>query len=379
MKKFIENHEQEMLKLLERLVNIDSGSYNKAGVDKIGNLLSNAYQKIDFTIERKQNKNLGDHLIIQHKEAQDPNILIIAHMDTVFPDGTATERPFTIKNGRAYGPGVIDMQASLVSLLYAISSLHHTNNEAYKNVVIILNSDEEIGSPSSKELIEKMARGKQYALVMEPARANGAIVSARRGGGSYTLTVKGKASHSGVAPEEVISAIKELAHKIIKLENLNDHEAGIAINVGQIHGGAATNMIPDEAFAEIDVRISKHEQIDIVAQQIKEICSMADVQGTELKLKGSINRPPLELNEQNKKLLQITKDVGKSIGLTIEDVQTGDGSEASFPSALGVATIDGLEPVGGELHNENEYLEINTLTERCTLLAELISRLSHSL
>src|SRR5699024_12739173 len=134
MKKFIENHEQEMLKLLERLVNIDSGSYNKAGVDKIGNLLSNAYQKIDFTIERKQNKNLGDHLIIQHTEAQDPNILIIAHMDTVFTDGTATARPSTITNARAYGPGVIDMQASLVSSRYAISSLHHTYSEACSHV-----------------------------------------------------------------------------------------------------------------------------------------------------------------------------------------------------------------------------------------------------
>src|SRR5699024_2383081 len=155
--------------------------------------------------------------------------------------------------------------------------------------------------PSSKELIEKMARGKQYALVMEPARANGAIVSARRGGGSYTLTVKGKASHSGVAPEEGISAIKELAHKIIKLENLNDHEAGIAINVRQIHGEAAANMKPDEAYAEIDVIISKHEQIDIVAQQIKESGTMSKVQGTKLKQKRSINRPPLEINEQNKK------------------------------------------------------------------------------
>src|SRR5699024_2651466 len=194
MKKFIENHEQEMLKLLERLVNIDSGSYNKAGVDKIGNLLSNAYQKIDFTIERKQNKNLGDHLIVQLHEAQDPNILIIAHMDTEYPDDTATKRPFTLKHGRAYAIAVIDMQASPVYLLYAIHSLRNPNKEAYKNVVIILNSDEKIGSPSSKELIEKMARGKQYALVMEPARANGAIVSASRGGGSYTLTVKGKAS-----------------------------------------------------------------------------------------------------------------------------------------------------------------------------------------
>lgn len=373
---FIEHNEQSMLDLIETIVNIDSGSYNKKGIDQVGQILSDAYKKMGFTVERKQNEEHGDNLVIQHKDAKDPEILVIAHMDTVFPDGTAAERPFTIKDGRAYGPGVVDMQSSLVSLLYAVKALYEANDESYKNVTIILNSDEEIGSPTSRELIEELSENKQYALVMEPARANGAIVSARRGGGGYVLTVKGTAAHSGVAPEDGISAIEELAHKIIKLEQLNDHANGIAINVGKIQGGAATNMIPDEAVAEIDVRIAKQEQAEVVEQQIEEICATSDVEGTELILEGGINRPPLELNERNQQLLKTVKDVGASIGLTIEDVHTGGGSDASFPSALGVATIDGLGPVGGELHSEKEYMEVNTLTERCTLLAKLIAKLS---
>lgn len=372
----IKNSEQSMLNVIEKIVNIDSGSHNKAGIDQVGTFLSEEYKKMGFTVERKENPENGDNLIIQHEEATDTTIMVIAHMDTVFPNGTASERPFTIKDGRAYGPGVIDMQSSLVSLLYAMKALYEENDDAYKNVTIILNSDEEIGSPTSRELIEEVSKTKDYALVMEPARANGAIVSARRGGGGYTLKVKGKASHSGVAPEDGVSAIEELAYKIIKLENLNDHEHGIAINVGQIHGGAATNMIPDEAVAEIDVRIAKEEQKDMIEKQIEDICATSDVEGTELILEGGINRPPLELNERNQALLQTVKKVGQSIGLTIEDVHTGGGSDASFPSALGVATIDGLGPVGGELHNEKEYLVVDTITERCMLLAKLMSHLS---
>lgn len=368
--------EQDMLQLIEKLVNIDSGSYDKAGVDEVGHLLSEKYEALDFTVERKENKNHGDNLVLQHKDAVDPKILIIAHMDTVFPKGTAEERPFSIKDGRAYGPGVVDMQSSLASVYFAIKHLIDIDESAYKNVQIILNSDEEIGSPTSRELIEELSEGKQYALVMESARANGAIVSARRGGGGYTLTVKGKAAHSGVAPEDGISAIEELAHKIVKLEQLNDHENGISINVGQISGGVVTNMIPDEAIAEIDVRINKEEQGPEIAKKIEEICATSDVPGTELILEGGINRPPLELNDQNKKLVETVQAVGKSLGLTIEHVHTGGGSDASFPSALGVATIDGLGPVGGELHNEDEYMVIETLTERCALLAHLINKLS---
>ena len=373
---FIKQSEKQMLELIEKIVNIDSGSYDKEGIDQVGNVLIEQYEKLGFTVERHENKNHGDNLVLQHKEAKDPKVLILAHMDTVFPKGTAEERPFSIKDGRAYGPGVVDMQSSLVSVIYAIKGLQEENNDAYKNVQIVLNSDEEIGSPTSRELIEQLSEGKQYALVMESGRANGAIVSARRGGGGYTLTVKGKAAHSGVAPEDGISAVEELAHKIIKLEQLNDHENGIAINVGIINGGAATNMIPDYAKAEIDVRITREDQGPVIDQKIKDICATSDVPGTELTLEGGINRPPLELNDRNKELLQIVKEVGSSIGVTIEDVHTGGGSDASFPSALGVATIDGLGPVGGELHNENEYMVIETLTERCNLLAHLIAELS---
>ncbi len=371
-----EEKKQSMLTLLEKLVNIDSGSYDKEGVDWVGDVLREEYKTLGFEIDVRENPTNGNNLVIRHKDATSPEILLVAHMDTVFPKGTAANRPFHIEGERAYGPGVIDMKSSLVSLLFAVQSLQEKNDAAYKNIEIILNSDEEIGSPTSKELIQERSKDKTYALVMEPARANGAIVSSRRGGGGYTLTVTGKAAHSGVAPEEGVSAIEELAHKIIELEKLNDHEKGISINVGIIKGGAATNMIPDQAVAEIDVRITYPEQGGPIEEQIESICSTSTVPGTTLSLSGGINRPPLHLNEQSKELLLTVQEIGKKMGLNLDHVHTGGGSDASFPSALGVATIDGLGPVGGELHNEKEYLEIPTLTERCSLLEKIISNLS---
>ncbi len=372
----VKEKEKSMLALLERLVNIDSGSTHKAGVDEVGTVLKEEYEKMGFIVDVRENKDYGNNLVLQHKDANNPRILLLAHMDTVFPVGTAAERPFRTEGDRAYGPGVVDMKSSLVSLLFAVKSLYEKEDPAYKNIQIVLNSDEEIGSPTSRTTIEDEAVGKKYALVMEPARANGAIVSSRRGGGGYTLTIKGKAAHSGVAPEDGVSAIEELAHKILQLEQLNDHPNGIAVNVGIIEGGAATNMIPDFATARIDVRITHPEQKEHIEKQIEAVCAHTTLAGTSLTLEGGINRPPLHLNEKSKQLLQTIQAVGGRQGLSIDHVHTGGGSDASFPSALGVATIDGLGPVGGELHNENEYMEIPTFTERCTLLEEVISTLS---
>ncbi|MER2007939.1 MAG: M20 family metallopeptidase [Psychrobacillus sp.] len=365
-----------MLELIEKLVNIDSGSTCKTGVDKIGEILIDEYKQLNLSIEIKENEEFGNNIVIKHKEALKPEILLIAHMDTVFPIGTAAERPFTIKDGLAFGPGVADMKASQVTLLYAMKYLYEKNDAALKNVIIILNSDEEIGSPTSRELIEEISKEVKYALVMEPARKDGSIVSSRRGGGRYTLHVHGRSAHSGVAPEEGRSAIEELAYKTIKLNHLTDHEQGISVSVGIVEGGDAVNMIPDSATGYVDVRVESDEQSLEIAKQIETICSVPDVPGTTIDLEGGITRPPMELDDKNQKLLEIVKEVGSSFGLKVTDSHTGGGSDASFPSHLGVATIDGVGPIGGKLHNEGEYLEIDSLTERCFLLAETVSRLS---
>lgn len=373
---YLNENLNSMLKLLGILVNIDSGSKHKAGIDDVGKVLIKEYRSMGFTVETQENAENGNNLMIKHEEAEDPEILLIAHMDTVFPVGTATERPFTIKDGLAYGPGVADMKGSQVTLLYAIKYLYEKKDGAFKNVIIILNGDEEIGSPTSRNLIEDISKTINYALVMEPARKDGSIVSSRRGGGRYTLNVHGKAAHSGVAPEEGISSIEELAHKIIKLNRLTDHKKGISVSMGIIKGGDAVNMIPDSATGYVDVRVESEAQSLEISKKIESICSIPDVKGTTIDLVGGINRPPMELDKKNQKLLTLIKEVGNSFGLKVKDTHTGGGSDASFPSHLGVKTMDGMGPIGGKLHNEGEYLEIDSLTERCFLLAKTISKLS---
>ena len=211
MENFINSQQDQMIDLLKELVNIDSGSYDKAGVDQVADVLIQRYKALGFTVEVFPNETLGNNYRLVHQEATNPQVFIAAHLDTVFPKGTVAERPFSIEGDRAYGPGVIDMKASHVLTYYAIKALYEAGNDAYKNVEILLNCDEEIGSHSSRGLIEQFAKGKSYALVMEPARANGSIVSARRGVGTYELIIEGKASHSGIAPKDGISAIQELS------------------------------------------------------------------------------------------------------------------------------------------------------------------------
>lgn len=376
METYLQQSQAEMLQLIEKLVNIDSGTYVKEGIDRVGAILKEEYEKLGFTVEVREEEKYGNNLIVQHKDAVDPKIILVAHMDTVFPLGTVAERPFRIEGDRAYGPGVVDMKSSQVELLSAIKALQQTGSESYKNMLIILNSDEEVGSPTSRPLIEEKSQGKEYALIMEPARKDGSLVSARRGGGSYTVIVKGKAAHSGIEPQKGRSAIEELAHKVIQLNALSDYEKGISVNVGLIEGGSSINTIPPIAVAHVDIRISEMHQAKYLEEKIKEICATTDVSGTQIILKGSISRPPMEKNKQTQSLLHLIEEVGKEIGLQVFDTATGGGSDASFTSATGVATVDGLGPVGGNAHSEDEYLEIKTLPERTLLLAKTIERLS---
>lgn len=358
------------------MVNIDSGSNTKIGIDAISTLLKAKFEQIDFIVGVIHEKEYGNHLVMQHRDAKNPEIIIVGHMDTVFPEGTAKKRPFIIEGERAFGPGVIDMKASLVSLLYALTVLKQAGKKGYQNVQIILNSDEEIGSPSSRALIMKHAMNKKFALILEAARPDGSIVTARRGSGQFDIVIEGKSAHAGIEPEKGKSAIEELAHKIIHLQQLTNHKEGIHVNVGIISGGTAVNTIPAVATATIDVRISQMKQIQDIQKEIEKICAMTYVEGTKTKLMGEIDRMPIEKTDRVKSLLEVIVQVGQEIGLTITDTATGGSSDGSFTASAGVATIDGLGPIGGFFHSEDEYLEIPSLVERTLLLAEVIQKLS---
>ncbi len=376
MEDYLREREKDMIELLEELVNIDSGSYVKKGVDQIAAILEGKYREAGFVSTIKKEKKTGNNLVLRHQDAKDPKIIIVAHMDTVFPEGTVEKRPFRIEGNRAYGPGVVDMKGSLVSVLYAIKALALVNASAIRNVEIVLNSDEEIGSSNSRKLIEHTARNKDYALIVEPGRKDGSIVSARKGGGRYTIKVKGTSAHAGVEHEKGRSAIEELAYKTIKLQKLTKYQDGITVNVGMIEGGTSINTVASSATAGVDVRLIKMDQAPIIDKQIREICAVSDVEGTEIEVKGSISRPPMEKNSQSIQLLKIIKEAGKELGIEVKDTFTGGGSDGAFTSSMGIPTIDGMGPVGGNAHSEEEYLELNTFVERTLLLATVLTKLT---
>ncbi|WP_109398995.1 M20 family metallopeptidase [Proteus sp. TJ1640] len=376
MQNTINSQYGEMVDFLKELVNTESGSYDKEGVDAVADLLIQRYEKLGFVVEVFENEKLGNNYRLVHKDATDPQIFIAAHLDTVFPKGTVAARPFSIEGSRAYGPGVIDMKASHVLTYYAINALMQSGNNAYKNVEIFLNCDEEIGSKTSRGLIEQYAKNKSYALVMEPARANGAIVSARRGVGTYELLIEGKASHSGIAPEAGISAIQELSYKIQALHALSRHDEGLSVNVGLISGGTSVNTVAPNARAEIDVRISTDEQGVEIDKLVREVCSKPILEGIKLTLNGGINRPPMVKTPESGALIDIIKEQARLLDFDIEDISTGGGSDASFTAGVGTPSVDGLGPIGGYQHSDKEYLDLPSLTERTVLFANILKRLS---
>ncbi|WP_338787310.1 M20 family metallopeptidase [Metabacillus sp. FJAT-53654] len=374
---YLESKKHEIIELLEILVNTDSGTYNKEGVDAVGEILIEKFEEIGMEVKVHPEQKLGNHLEIKALSDSDPKIMIIAHMDTVFPKGEAKKRPFNVIGNKAFGPGVNDEKASHVQVLYALKALKEAGSDAYKNVHIIFNSDEEIGSPASKPLIKQVAENKQYSIVVECSRPNGGIVTERKGVGHFTLVVKGKSAHAGVEPERGRSAIEEISYKILKLQELNDYEEGISVNVGYVHGGTSTNTIPSAAKAEIDVRYKNEQQAAEIVRKITEISQKEHVSGTSTKLKGDISRPPMQKTNETEQLINVIQEVAAEIDISIREVSSGGGSDASFTAIEGIPTVDGMGPMGEFSHSEkDEYTDLKTFPKFTALLAKTIEKLS---
>jgi glutamate carboxypeptidase len=363
----------DYLRDLEKLVNIDCGTGNKAGVDiAVNHLCERARQFGADLIEYPQEEH-GNMIYARWKGKGRARIIMIGHVDTVYLNGTAAEHPFRKRGSQAMGCGVGDMKGGLLNGLYAAHALMRTGFEDFSEIGLFCNSDEEIGSPVSREIYQKFVRDANAALVLESARENGAIVSARKGVGKYTVTVHGKSAHAGVEPQRGANAIVALAHYIKEISTLNELRPGLTLNVGVTRGGLKPNVVPDFADAEADVRIVHAEDAASVERKIREIIAQEAVPGTKSELSGGIMNPPMEKTESVERLVRLAKSAAQELGFKVEDVLTGGGSDGNYTAALGTPTLDGLGPVGGKAHNAmEEYVDLDTVVPRAAMLAKLI-------
>jgi len=368
-----------MLHRLETLVNQESGTYNKQGVDRVGETLTKWFSDLGYVITEDVQQDRGNNLIGYYKGAKDAKIIVLAHMDTVFKEGTVNVRPFSKDEQYAYGPGVFDMKASIVVLYEALVELkNEQQEELLENVAILFNSDEEVGSIHSRAWIEEHAREKSFALILEPTRDKQRVCNARKGGGKYYLHLYGKASHAGMAHRHGESAVEELALLIPRLHVLTDYDEGVTVNVGLIEGGTSVNTIAPYAYAGIDLRMETIEQAEQFDKLIRaQIAKRANSEITyELESRSGISRPPFVPDEGSEQLLRYVQEVGKNMGWDIEAEKTGGGSDGNLTSYIGIPTIDGLGPVGGNAHQEDEYVDISSLEERKEFLKALLLRLT---
>lgn len=367
---------------LKTIVNIDSGTYTKPGVDRVGVYLQERFQAFGFTTRFDRQEQFGHHLVATHtgKAPGGRHVLLIGHIDTVFPEGEAQRRPFATsqRNGSriATGPGVLDMKSGVLIGMYGLHILIAAQQANYQSVTFVCNSDEEIGSPSSKPLIQELAQQSDAVIVLEPGRAKSTVVSSRRGSGQYRVEVHGVAAHAGVEPQRGRNAILELSYQVQKMQALNGTIPGTTLSVGIIHGGERTNIVPDYAYCEMDVRVSDEAGLKAIEAAMRRVISKTVLQGTSITLSGGMACMPFERTKRNEQLIQLVREAGSELGLQIEDVGSGGASDANNTAAIGVPTIDGLGAGGGLAHNPGEYIELDYLPMRIALLAGLVQRIS---
>ena len=376
-----QSYMDEYLHDLKTIVNIDSGTYTKAGIDRVGAYLQNRFQTLGFSTCFDKQDTYGDHLIATHvgQSPHGPRIVLIGHIDTVLSDGEAERRPFTINqhNGMriATGPGVLDMKSGVLIGMYALRLLIESQQAHYSNVTFICNSDEEIGSPSSRPLIQKLARHADAVLVFEPGRAAETIVSSRKGCGQYRVEVHGISAHAGVEPDRGRNAILELSYQVQMMQALNGTIPGATLSVGIIRGGDRTNVVPDYAYFDMDVRATDQTSAEALEAAMLKVTHQNKLQGTRITLSGSMLCQPFERNTRNAHLVDLAKAAGSELGLKIQDVGSGGASDANTTSAMGIPTLDGLGAGGGLAHNPGEFIELDYLPTRIALVAGLIRRI----
>jgi len=360
-----------ILDSIRQVVEIESPSCDESASTAIVDWFEAETRRIssDFEIERISADNLGEHFLIRAFQSSEKPILLLGHTDTVHPLGTIRKNPTRIEGEKFYGCGIFDMKANCVLMLETLRAFTHLNLQPPRPITILLSCDEEIGSPTGRSLVEREARKSEFCLVCEPS-ADGKVKTGRKGTAGYVLKAHGIPAHAGLEPEKGASAILEIARQIEKLHTLNDLQKGTTVNVCQINGGTASNVIPETAECSIDVRFASMPEAHRIEKEIKSLESFD--QRVSVEILGTINRPPLERTESVIALYEKARQVALQINFELGETQVGGASDGNFVGALGVPVLDGLGIAGNGAHTLEEFIFIDDIPKRAALLAGIL-------
>lgn len=364
----------ELLKLLERQVNIDSGTGSEKGLDQTGAVVADEAKKLGMRVEflSATAPAVGKNLVATLKGSGKVKILLMAHMDTVFADGTAARRPFRIQGERAYGPGVVDDKGGIVTALFAIKLLQQMKFTDFGQIVLFVNTNEETFSKGSFPLIESLAKQHDVVLSMESGRPADGLVVWRKGSADLLIDVKGKASHAGVAPEAGRNAAMEAAHQMLQMSKLGDSAKLTTVNFTVIQSGERTNVIPNAAIVRGDMRATEAAEFDRVELAMARMAETKLVAGTEVKSSLTRGIVPMPDTPQAQALAARAQAIYGELGLKLTMEGSGGAADANFASGVGASTLDGFGMVGGAIHSEDEYAELNSIAPRLYLLTRMI-------
>jgi glutamate carboxypeptidase len=374
----LKNREKDMVRLLGDFVRCESPSHNKAAADRFAAIVAREWRRRGARVRILRNSSRGNHLraevwLGQGRPAR-RQLMVLGHMDTVYPLGTLAKMPFRVSGGRAWGPGTFDMKGGLVLALFAVDALKATGIKPNKRLVFFWNSDEEIGSESSRRAIEREARRSDAVLVLEPSFGpDGRLKTARKGVGGAEIVVTGRSAHAGVDPEKGVNAVHELALQIQRMMKLNDPQRGITVQATVVAGGTVSNVIPAHARAQLDIRYSRMADAADLQRQLRHARPI--LKGPRVEIRGERSRPPLERNAATRALFRQAQSLMRELGLPLGEAATGGASDGNLTAALGVPTLDGLGAVGDSPHNPREHVVIRALPQRAALIAGLLASL----
>ena len=360
-----------MVQTVRQLVGVESPSDNKAAADRLASLLAGRFEGLGGHAKFHRAQDFGDHLQVDFPGKRGKPVLLLGHYDTVYPVGTLASMPCRVTDGRLSGPGALDMKSGITMMLAAIEGLLAWHGELPRPITVLLVSDEEVGSDSSRRITESLAKNSEAVLVLEPSLGlQGALKTARKGVGEYTLKATGKAAHSGLDFEKGQSAILELARQIPVISKLTNLRRGVTLNVGLVRGGTRVNVIPAEATATLDVRIAHMKDATDIDRKLRRLKPFN--RKCKLEIKGGLNRPPMERTAGVAALFKKASEIAKQLGWKLTEAAVGGGSDGNITAGMGIPTLDGLGGVGDGAHAPHEFILISELPRRAALVAALV-------